>query len=107
MKKLAEKPKPSETSKASKTRRTARGRKPSSRKRNSLPAGRGGARLRSSVNTMVGKESEAIARALLDKAGNMTGARILVELTGAQNPPARKEEEAPRALLGRAYRLRA
>ena len=83
---------------APKPRRQRPGRKPSATSLRRLPAGRGGARLRSSINTLVGLESDRIARALIDKtlAGNMTGARLLVELSGAQNaPPEKKKKKRP------------
>jgi hypothetical protein len=53
------------------------------------PPGRGATRLRNSVNSLVSQQADEIAKALIDKtkAGNMTGARILVELSGAGKPP--------------------
>jgi hypothetical protein len=48
----------------------------------------GGERLRSAVDKLVGCQCGSIAKALVDKtiAGNMTGARLLIELSGAKNP---------------------
>jgi len=72
------------------------GRKPANKKlaaprrrRRKLPPGRGAERLRSSVNVILNDESDLIARALVDKtiAGNITSARLLVELSGAKHPP--------------------
>jgi hypothetical protein len=59
-------------------------------------AGRGGERLRSALNKLVDEQSEQIAQALINKtiAGNMVGARLLSDLTGAKNPrikPTRKK----------------
>ena len=66
------------------------------RRRRKLPPGRGGERLRSSVNFILNDESDRIARALVEKtiAGNMTGARLLVELSGAKHPPAELEDNS-------------
>jgi len=67
-----------------------RGRKPAApSKIHKTPPGRGATRLRNSVNSLVGQQADEIAQALIDKtkAGNMTGARILVELSGAGKPP--------------------
>lgn len=95
MKQLTEKPGNPKSTKPRKPGPSARGRKPSAAPRQKFPAGRGAARLRSSVNTMVGNESDDIARALVDKAkaGNMTGARLLVELSGAQKAPPEKKKK--------------
>jgi hypothetical protein len=78
------------------------GRKPAARKttgprtRRKLAPGRGGERLCNSVNVILNDESDRIARALVDKtiAGNMSGARLLVELSGAKHPPAKPEDKA-------------
>ena len=66
------------------------------RRRRNLPPGRGAERLISSVNVILNDESDRIARALVDKtiAGNMSGARLLVELSGAKHQPAKPEEKA-------------
>ncbi len=73
-----------------------RGRKPSAAKKRKPAPGRGAERLRSSINSLVSEESDRIARALVDKtlSGNMTGARLLVELTGANKPPVNDELSA-------------
>jgi hypothetical protein len=75
-----------------------RGRKPSAPKRRT-PPGRGGLLLRNSINSLVGQESDRIAQALIDKtvAGNMVGARLLVELSGADKVPlpAKKKRRGP------------
>ena len=49
--------------------------------------GDGAEQLRSAVGKLVSQECGRIARALVDKtiAGNMTGARLVVELSGAKN----------------------
>ncbi len=49
----------------------------------------GAARLRSSINSLVEKESEELAMALVDhaKAGNVSSAKLLVEFSGANDPP--------------------
>lgn len=78
------------------------GRKPAARKttaprsRRKLPPGHGNERLRNSVNVILNDEADRIARALVDKtiAGNMSGARLLVELSGAKHPPAKPEDKA-------------
>jgi hypothetical protein len=78
------------------------GRKPAARKttasrsRRKLPPGRGAERLRNSVNVILNDESDRIARALVDKtiAGNMSGARLLVELSGVKHPPAKPEDKS-------------
>jgi hypothetical protein len=48
----------------------------------------GGGQLRTAVVILVAKESEEIAKALVaqTKKGNMTGAKLVVDLTGARNP---------------------
>jgi hypothetical protein len=94
VKKPTQKPRQSGTRKKSKTPPTARGRKRSPANGHKTPAGRGAARLRDSINAMVSKQSDRIAQALIDKTvkGNMTGARILVELSGADKaPPVKKK----------------
>ena len=98
MQELIEKPNKPKTGRPSKTSPKARGRKPSRAPRHKTPAGRGAAHLRSSANTMVDRESDNIVQALIKKtiAGNMTGARILVELTSAQNPPPEKKKKRRR-----------
>jgi hypothetical protein len=95
MQKLTEKPTKSGTRKKSKTPTTARGRKRSPANGHKTPAGRGAARLRDSINAMVSKQSDRIAQALIDKTvkGNMTGARILVELSGADKVPPEKKKK--------------
>jgi hypothetical protein len=78
------------------------GRKPAAlkttapRSRRKIAPGRGAERLRNSVNVILNDESDRIARALVDKtiAGNMSGARLLVELSGTKHPPAKPEEKA-------------
>ena len=86
-----------------KTRKNGKaGRKPAARKttaprsRRKLPPGRGAERLCNSVNVILNDESDRIARALVDKtiAGNMSGARLLVELSGAKHAPAKPEDKA-------------
>ncbi len=57
--------------------------------------GSGAACLRSSINTLVEKESKELAKALVDhaKAGNVSSAKLLVELTGAKDPPPAPEQK--------------
>jgi hypothetical protein len=77
------------------------GRKPAAlkttapRSRRKIAPGLGADRLRNSVNVILNDESDRIARALVDKtiAGNMSGARLLVELSGAKHPPVEPEEK--------------
>jgi hypothetical protein len=75
-----------------KTRRQTRGRtsKTKRSKKRLPPPGRGATNLRSAVNTVVDEESLRIAKALVNNtcAGNMAGARLLLELAGADKPPA-------------------
>ena len=77
-------------------RKTAALKTTASRSRRKIAPGRGGERLRNSVNVILNDESDSIARALVDKtiAGNMSGARLLVELSGAKQPPAKPEDKA-------------
>jgi hypothetical protein len=86
-----------------KTRKRGKsGRKPAalktsaSRSRRKIAPGCGAERLRNSVNVILNDESDRIARALVDKtiAGNMSGARLLVELSGVKQPPAKPEDKA-------------
>ncbi len=58
-------------------------------KKHKTPPGRAAVRLRSSINSLVSYDSDRIAQALINKtvAGNMTGARLLVALAGADKPP--------------------
>jgi len=51
--------------------------------------GQGAKRLRSSVNSLLASESDRIARALFDKTlvGNISSARLLVQISGANRPP--------------------
>ena len=51
--------------------------------------GAAGAFLRSSINEQVGLQSDQIAKAVVNKtlAGDMTGARILIQITGADKVP--------------------
>ena len=104
MKELAAKPSPSETKKASRKPRSKRGRKRSSTRGSKTPAGRGGLRLRDSINDKVSKQSDLIAQALIDKtkAGKMTGARTLVQLSGADKaPPEKKKKRGIRSWIKR------
>ena len=76
--------------KPAKAPRKPRGRKPvAASNRHKTPPGRGATRLRNSINSLVSQQADEIAKALIKKtvAGNMTGARILVELSGADKPP--------------------
>lgn len=98
MKELAAVPQKSEAIRSTRTPPAVRGRKPAATRRRKVPAGRGAVRLRNSVNTMVDKESDAIAQALIKKTveGNMAGARILVVLTGADKTPPEKKKKKRR-----------
>jgi len=79
---------------------------PGSRRRGTkprnLPAGRGAKLLRDSANNAVGRESGRIADALAQKAtrGNVPATRVLMQLTGADKPPAdsadSKKDKSPR-----------
>lgn len=79
-------------SKPGKAPQKRRGRKSVPRK---APPGRGAISLRSSVNSLVSRAADLIAQALIKETlgGNMTGARILVELTGADKPPAPEKKK--------------
>jgi hypothetical protein len=71
-------------------------------KKHKTPPGRAAVRLRSSVNSLVSYDSDRIVQALIDKtvAGNMTGARLIVELSGADHPPAApKKKRSGKSLL--------
>ena len=78
------------------------GRKPAAlkttapRSRRKIAPGLGAERLLNSVNVILNDESDRIARALVNKtiAGNMSGARLLVELSGAKRPPAKPKDKA-------------
>jgi hypothetical protein len=79
-----------------------RGRKPSShnptaprRRRRNLPPGTGAKRLLNSVNVILSDESDAIARALVDKtiAGDIKSAHLLIELSGLKHPSANSDED--------------
>ena len=85
----------SEPAKPAKPRRKSPGRKPSASSPRRFAKGRGAARLRSSINNLVGLESDRIARALSDKAvaGNMAAARLLVEISGADKEPPEKKKK--------------
>ena len=89
MKELKKKPNPPKTGSAPQEPRAKRGRKRAATKEPKTPAGRGATRLRNSVNAMVDKQSDAIARALIKKtcAGNATIARLLVGISGADKAP--------------------
>ncbi|MGH9561874.1 MAG: hypothetical protein ACRD3S_10505 [Terracidiphilus sp.] len=97
MKKPAVIPIDSEPAKPKKPRRKSPGRKRASTSVRRLAPGRGGQRLRSSINNLVGRESDRLARALIEKAaaGNMTGARLLVELSCADKAPPEKPKKRP------------
>ncbi|HEV2485443.1 MAG TPA: hypothetical protein VGT08_07920 [Terracidiphilus sp.] len=58
------------------------------RKKTSSKTRDGGEQLRTAVEKLVAEQSEKIAQALIDKTieGNMTGARLLVDLSGAKSP---------------------
>ena len=97
MKELTKIPNPPKTGKASKKPSPKGGGEISATEAPKTPAGRGAARLRNSVNTTVGDESDRIARARVDKTcdGNMTGARILVELQKAGSETKKKRGPQP------------
>jgi hypothetical protein len=87
LKELTNIPNPPETQKALKKPGPKSGRKSSRTKGSTTPAGQGATRLRDSVNTMVGNQSDAIAKALIDKTlkGDTNSARIVVQLSGESN----------------------
>ena len=83
-----------ENSKTAVSPRRKGGRPRGKTKKKTIPAklrkpGAGGARLRSSVNEQVGLKSDQIAKALVKKTidGDMSGARILIQITGADKVP--------------------
>jgi hypothetical protein len=61
---------------------------PAKRRRTSTKTHDGGGKLRNAVDELVATESKKIAKALVDKTieGNMTGAKLIVDLSGANNP---------------------
>ena len=87
------------TKKPKTSRNTGRKQRSRSRGRKAEPEPGGGAeRLRCAIDKLVSHESGRIAKALVDKtiAGNMTGARLVVELSGAKNSrnkPVKKRHE--------------
>ena len=89
MKKLTKKRTPPKTGSAPRKPRAKRGRKRSAGSVRKAPAGLGASRLRSSVNTILSKQSHLIALALVNKAkkGNMTSTPLLVVLSGADQAP--------------------
>ncbi len=98
MSELTEIPNQSETKKASKKPRSKPGRKRTATKGRKTPAGRGGARLRDSVNDEIGKQSLRIAKALIDNtcAGDMDMAHLVLGLAGADIvPPEKKKRHGP------------
>jgi hypothetical protein len=74
------------------------GRKPSQPTLELPPAepGQGASRLRNSVNSLLAGDADRLAFMLFSKAiaGNIPSARLLVELSGANKPPAEKDEES-------------
>ena len=75
-----------------------RGPKPKARSRNGThrtPPGRGGERLRNSVNFFVSEESDDIAVAIVSKAkqGNIPSAKVIIGLTGADHLPVPKKKK--------------
>jgi hypothetical protein len=92
---LNETPSQTETKKAPKKPRSKPGRKRTATKGSKTPAGRGGLRLRDSVNKKVDQQFDDIAQALVDKAkkGNITGTRLLVGMTGADKAPPEKKKK--------------
>ncbi len=78
------------------------GRKPAAASKRQTPPGTGAVRLRRSINSLVSQKSDQIANALVEKtvAGDMAGARILVELSGADKPLAEpKKKRGGKTLL--------
>ncbi len=73
-----------------KTKRKSPGRKPAAKsKSRKTPPGSGAMSLRSSINALVSQQADEIAKVLVDKTvkGNMTSARMVVGLSGADQPP--------------------
>ncbi|HKN20450.1 MAG TPA: hypothetical protein VJX73_03485 [Terracidiphilus sp.] len=98
MKELKKKHNPPKTGSAPKEPGAKRGRKSRKTKESQAPAGSGGILLRKSINDKVGEHFDEIAQALVDKAvaGNMTGTRLLVGITGAdKEPPEIKQKHGP------------
>lgn len=104
MKEPTKKRNPPKTGSASTKPRQKSGRKSSATKESKAPAGQGAARLRDSVNKMVGEQSDAIAQALIDKAieGDSTCTRLVFEVSGAKNaPPEKQKKRGPQPWITR------
>ncbi len=106
MKELTKIPNPRKTGKASKKPSPKSGRKTSATEGTKTPASRGAARPRNSASTVPCDESDRVNhtdRALVDKTGdgNMTGARILVELQKAGPETETKKKRGPQAWVAR------
>jgi hypothetical protein len=94
------------TSQQEQTKQTAASRKTESKpRRKSAPKpGDGAVLLRNAVDQLVGQECSRIAKALVDRtiAGNMAGAKLLTELSGAKNlgsQPQKKKRRGPSLAL--------
>jgi len=95
------------TTRQEQTKQTAASRKIESKpRRKSAPKpGTGGVLLRNAVDKLVGQECSRIAKALVDRtiAGNMAGAKLLTELSGAKKqgsqPPPKKKKQRGLDLL--------
>jgi hypothetical protein len=101
VKQLTEKPGNAKSTKSRKAGRPSRGRKRSAAKPAKVPEGHGAASLRNAANALLGPASVLIVSTLIRKAiaGNTTGARILMELSGPQKalPETKKKKRSGRS----------
>jgi hypothetical protein len=69
--------------------------------------GEAGGRLRDAVDKKVSKECTRIAKALVDKtiAGNLTGVKLVVELTGAKSAARKRPRKRPGPSLAQQWAL--
>ena len=95
MKELTQIPNSPKTGKASQKPPPKGGRKSSAPKGTKTPAGRGAARPRNSASNLAGKKSGIAAVTEKTKAGNKTGPRLVVELSGAEKdaPETKKKKK--------------
>lgn len=62
-----------------------------------IEPGESGAVLRNAIEEEVARKSERIAESLVNRTidGNMVGVRLVVDITGAKNPPPKKKPTGP------------
>jgi hypothetical protein len=94
VKELTQIPNPPKTGKASQKPPPKGGRKTSAAKGTKTSGGRGTARLRNRA----GKKSNAVAIVGKTKAGNKTGPRLVVELSGAEKNPSETKKKKKRGI---------